>query len=107
VITAGRQTSIWYLLLATEDGGNVSPKRRFIFNGLCDVMSQNVIIFITTAMRTSNLINMLNCSHEALSQYRYIHLASHVNFRCKYFHLKMVVRPKHVADNLNKIVNNY
>jgi hypothetical protein len=24
-----------------------------------------------------------------------------------YFRLKMVVRPKHVADNLNKIVNNY
>jgi hypothetical protein len=24
-----------------------------------------------------------------------------------YFVLKMVVRPKHVADNLNKIVNNY
>jgi hypothetical protein len=28
-------------------------------------------------------------------------------FRCIYFHLKVVVRPKHVADNLNKIVNNY
>jgi hypothetical protein len=27
--------------------------------------------------------------------------------RCIYFHLKMVVRPKHVADNLNKIVNSY
>jgi hypothetical protein len=24
-----------------------------------------------------------------------------------YAHLKMVVRPKRVADNLNKIVNNY
>jgi hypothetical protein len=24
-----------------------------------------------------------------------------------YFRLKMVVRPKHVADNLNKIVNGY
>jgi hypothetical protein len=36
-------------------------------------------------------------------------LASHVNFRCihVYFHLKMVVRPKHVEDNLNKIVNKY
>jgi uncharacterized protein YktA (UPF0223 family) len=32
---------------------------------------------------------------------------SHVNFLCTYFRLKMVVRPKHVADNLNKIVNNY
>jgi hypothetical protein len=33
----------------------------------------------------------------------------HVNFRCTsiYFRLKMAVRPKHVADNLNKIVNNY
>jgi hypothetical protein len=36
-----------------------------------------------------------------------IQKASHVNFRCMYFHLKMAVRPKHVADNLNKIVNNY
>jgi hypothetical protein len=34
-------------------------------------------------------------------------MASHVNFRCIYFHLKMVVRPKQAADNLNKIVNNY
>jgi hypothetical protein len=32
---------------------------------------------------------------------------SHVNFRCIYFHLKMVVRPKHVADNFNKTVKNY
>jgi hypothetical protein len=31
----------------------------------------------------------------------------HVNFRCIYFRLKMVVRPKHVANNLNKIVKNY
>jgi hypothetical protein len=30
-----------------------------------------------------------------------------VNFLCIYFNLKMVIRPKHVADNLNKIVNNY
>jgi hypothetical protein len=34
-------------------------------------------------------------------------VANHVNFQCIYFLLKMVVRPKHVADNLNKIVNNY
>jgi hypothetical protein len=32
---------------------------------------------------------------------------SHVNFRCIYFRLKIVVRPKYVADNLNKIVNYY
>jgi hypothetical protein len=34
-------------------------------------------------------------------------LKSYVNFRCIYFHLKMIVRPKHVLDDLNKIVNNY
>jgi hypothetical protein len=34
-------------------------------------------------------------------------LACHVNFRCIYFQLKMVVRPKHAAHNFNKIVNNY
>jgi hypothetical protein len=27
-----------------------------------------------------------------------------INFQCIYFRLKIVVRPKHVADNLNKIV---
>jgi hypothetical protein len=31
----------------------------------------------------------------------------HRKIRCIYFHLKMLVRPKHVANNLNKIVNNY
>jgi hypothetical protein len=36
-----------------------------------------------------------------------LYFNSHVNFRCIYFHLKMVVRPKHIADSLNKIVNNY
>jgi hypothetical protein len=30
---------------------------------------------------------------------------TYVNFRCIYFHLKMVVRAKYVADNLNKIIN--
>jgi hypothetical protein len=34
-------------------------------------------------------------------------VASHVNFRCIYFPLKMVVGPKHVEDNFSKIVNNY
>jgi hypothetical protein len=29
------------------------------------------------------------------------------NFRCMHFHLKMVVRSKHVAANLNKIVKKY
>jgi hypothetical protein len=28
-----------------------------------------------------------------------------VNFQYMYFRLKMVVRPKHVVDNLSKIVN--
>jgi hypothetical protein len=36
-----------------------------------------------------------------------INMASNVTFRCIYFRLKMVVRPKQVADNLNNIVNNY
>jgi hypothetical protein len=31
----------------------------------------------------------------------------YVNFRCIYFRMKMVIRPKHVADSLNKIANNY
>jgi hypothetical protein len=36
-----------------------------------------------------------------------LRVLDHVNFRCIYFLMKMVVRPKHVVDNLNKIVNNY
>jgi hypothetical protein len=30
------------------------PKRRLTFNGLHDVISQKIVIFITTAVRTSN-----------------------------------------------------
>jgi hypothetical protein len=40
-----------------EDGGDVSPKRRLTFNGLHDVISQKIIVFITTALRTSNRNN--------------------------------------------------
>jgi hypothetical protein len=32
----------------------VPPKRRLTFNGLHDVISQKVVLFITTAVRTSN-----------------------------------------------------
>jgi hypothetical protein len=46
-------------------------------------------------------------SNATLFQQLFTILFSHVNFRCIYFHLKMVVRPKHVADNFSKIVSNY
>jgi hypothetical protein len=36
-----------------EDGGDVSPKRRLTFNGLHSIISQKVVLFITTAVRTS------------------------------------------------------
>jgi hypothetical protein len=45
---------------------------------------------------TSTQFSVTNCSVKLR--------CFHVNFRCIYFHLKMVVRPKNVADNLNKIV---
>jgi hypothetical protein len=37
-----------------EDGGDVPPKRRLIFNGLYGVISQKIVLFITTDVRTSN-----------------------------------------------------
>jgi hypothetical protein len=41
-------------------------------------------------------------------QYKQLYLLDNVKLISDvYFCLKMVVRPKHVADNLNKIVNNY
>jgi hypothetical protein len=51
---------------------------------------------------------MQRCFNSCLLFYsNYLLLVSHVNFRCIYFSLKMVVRPKLVADNLNKLVKNY
>jgi hypothetical protein len=38
-----------------EDGGDVPPKRRLQLNGLHGVTSQMMILFITTAVKTSNL----------------------------------------------------
>jgi hypothetical protein len=32
----------------------VPPKRRLIFNGLHDVISEKLVLFINTALRTSN-----------------------------------------------------
>jgi hypothetical protein len=37
-----------------EDVGNVFPKRRLILNGLHYIIPQNVELFATTAVRTSN-----------------------------------------------------
>jgi hypothetical protein len=48
--------SRWFLarpIFDPEDGGDVPPKRRFIY-GLHGVISQKMAIFITTAVRTSN-----------------------------------------------------
>jgi hypothetical protein len=36
-----------------------------------------------------------------------VKLTFEINFQCVFFRLKMVVRPKHVVNNLNKIANNY
>jgi hypothetical protein len=37
-----------------EDGGDVPPKRQLKLNGLHGVISQKMILFITTAVQTSN-----------------------------------------------------
>jgi hypothetical protein len=42
------------LIFDPENGRDVSMKRRLIFNGLYGVMSQNIELFITTAVRSSN-----------------------------------------------------
>jgi hypothetical protein len=36
-----------------EDGGNVPPKRWLTFNGVHDIIYQTLLLFITTAVRTS------------------------------------------------------
>jgi hypothetical protein len=42
------------LFFDPEDGGDVLPKRRSTFNGRHGVLSQKMVLFITTAVRTSN-----------------------------------------------------
>jgi hypothetical protein len=37
-----------------DDGGDVSPKRRLIFNGLHGVISQKIELFLSTAVRIAN-----------------------------------------------------
>jgi hypothetical protein len=39
--------------LDPEDGGDVTPKRRFTLNGVHGIISQKKILFITTGVRTS------------------------------------------------------
>jgi hypothetical protein len=41
-------------LFDPEDGGDVPPKRRLTFNVLQGVVSQNIALFITTAVITAN-----------------------------------------------------
>jgi hypothetical protein len=42
------------LFLNPEDGGDVPPKRRLTFNRLNGVISQKIVLFITTAVNISN-----------------------------------------------------
>jgi hypothetical protein len=42
------------LFFDPEDGDDVPLKPRLIFNGLHGVISQKIVFFITTAVRTSN-----------------------------------------------------
>jgi hypothetical protein len=45
-------------IIRVEEGGDVFyPKRRLTINGLHGVISQNIVLFITTAVRTSNHAN--------------------------------------------------
>jgi hypothetical protein len=42
------------LFFDPEDGGYVTPKRRLALNNLYGVISQKLVLFMTTALRTSN-----------------------------------------------------
>jgi hypothetical protein len=42
------------LFFDPEDGGDVPTKRQLTFNGLHSSISQKILLFITTAVRTSN-----------------------------------------------------
>jgi hypothetical protein len=47
-------TGILLGLFELENGGDVTPKRRLNLNGLHGVISHMRVLFITTAVRTSN-----------------------------------------------------
>jgi hypothetical protein len=49
------------LFFDPEDGGDMFPKRRLTFNGLHGVISQKIVLFITTAVRTSNPTKSILC----------------------------------------------
>jgi hypothetical protein len=51
--------SHWFLaclIFRTEGGGDIPPKRRLTFSRLHSVISQEIKLFITASVRTSNLI---------------------------------------------------
>jgi hypothetical protein len=48
-------------LFDPDDGGDVTPKRRWL-STLHGVISQKIVLFVTTAVRTSNPINVRNVS---------------------------------------------
>jgi hypothetical protein len=45
--------------LDPEDGGDVPPQLRLTLNGLHGVISQKMILFMTTALKTSNPTEIL------------------------------------------------
>jgi hypothetical protein len=50
------------LFFDPEGGGDIPPKRRLTFNVLHDVISQNIDLFVTTAVGTShNTEAVLTC----------------------------------------------
>jgi hypothetical protein len=50
----------WLILRTWRWGRHVSPKRRLAFNGLHGVISQKIVLFIATALRTSNPASCCN-----------------------------------------------
>jgi hypothetical protein len=49
------------LFFNPENGGDVPPKLRLTLNGLHGVISQKMVLFIITAVRTSNPTQLVSC----------------------------------------------
>jgi hypothetical protein len=71
---ASRALLAWLILRPWRWRRYVPPKRRLNFNGLHGVISQNIVVLITTAVRTSN--------------------PSRVLFKCLQFYKQNVLRHK-------------
>jgi hypothetical protein len=84
--------------------GSLLPDRHFLSRGWVCRLSGSLSAVISSLSQFQciyipNVMNMYLIYNIHKAQV----INVNVNLRCIYFHLKMVVRKKHVANNLNKI----